>query len=78
MTPFYFNDVSSFPDEGISGRHGKGAVVGLMSGGTEKIKVVQWYSNKYAGAQGSRGGGIPKEALPNQCWCSPKTLTGLK
>jgi prepilin-type N-terminal cleavage/methylation domain-containing protein len=77
MTPFYFNDVSSFPDEGISGRHGKGAVVGLMSGGTEKIKVVQWYSNKYAGAQGQRGVGIPVGALPNQCWNSPAKPTGL-
>jgi prepilin-type N-terminal cleavage/methylation domain-containing protein len=78
MTPFYFNDVSSFPDEGISGRHGKGATVGLVSGSTEKIKLVQYYSNKYAGMQGSRGGAIPASALPNQCWCNPGKANGLK
>jgi len=78
MTPFFFNDVSSFPDEGISGRHGKGATVGLVSGSTEKIKLVQYYSNKYAGAQGSRGAGIPAAGLPNQLWCNPGKLNGLQ
>jgi len=77
-TPFYFNDVSSFPDEGISGRHGKGATVGLVSGSTEKIKLVQYYSTKYAGAQGSRGMGIPAAGLPNQLWCNPGKLNGLQ
>lgn len=71
LTPFYFNDTSSYPDEGISGRHGKGATVGLVSGSTEKIKLVQYYSNKYAGAQGQRGASIPAGALPNQMWCNP-------
>ena len=78
LTPFYFNDVSSFPDEGISGRHGKGATVGLVSGSTEKIKLVQYYSNKYAGTQGSRGMGIPPSGLPNQLWCNPGKLSGLQ
>jgi len=78
LTPFYFNDVSSFPDEGISGRHGKGATVGLVSGSTEKIKVIQYYSNKYAGAQGSRGAQIPGPALPNQIWCNPGKANGLQ
>jgi len=77
LTPFFFNDASSFPDEGISGRHGKGAVVGLASGSTEKIKVVQWYSNKYAGQKGSRGATIPAGGLPNQVWCNPGTRNGL-
>jgi prepilin-type N-terminal cleavage/methylation domain-containing protein len=78
LTPFYFNDTSSFPDEGISGRHGKGATVGLVSGSTEKIKLVQYYSNKYAGAQGSRGSGIPAAGLPNQIWCNPGKANGLQ
>jgi prepilin-type N-terminal cleavage/methylation domain-containing protein len=78
MTPFYFNDCSSFPDEGISGRHGKGATVGLVSGSTEKIMLAQYYSNKYAGAQGSRGAGIPAASLPNQMWCNPGKLNGLQ
>jgi prepilin-type N-terminal cleavage/methylation domain-containing protein len=76
MTPFYFNDVSSFPDEGISGRHGKGATVGLVSGSTEKIRLSLYYSNRYAGAQGQRGGGIPADGLPNQMWCNPGKRDG--
>lgn len=77
LTPFFFNDASSFPDEGISGRHGKGATVGLVSGSTEKLKLVQYYSNRYAGALGARGSGIPAMALPNQCWCNPGQANGL-
>jgi prepilin-type N-terminal cleavage/methylation domain-containing protein len=76
MTPFYFNDVSSYPDEGISGRHGKGATVGLVSGSTEKIVLSQYYSTRYAGAQGQRGAGIPISGLPNQMWCNPGKLDG--
>jgi prepilin-type N-terminal cleavage/methylation domain-containing protein len=77
LTPFYFNDASSFPDEGISGRHGKGATVGLVSGSTEKIKVAQWYSSKYAGTAYARGGNMPAAALPNQVWCNPGKSNGL-
>jgi len=77
LTPFFFNDASSFPDEGISGRHGRGATVGLVSGSTEKIRVVEWYSNKYAGTSGSRGASIPAQSLPNQCWCNPGQANGL-
>ena len=47
-TPFYFNDCSSYPDEGISGRHGKGATVGLISGSTYNVMVADWYGNGYA------------------------------
>ena len=78
MTPFFFNDASSYPDEGISGRHGKGATVGLISGSTEKLQLVQFYSNKYAGTQGQRGASIPQEALPNQLWCNPAHRDGLE
>jgi prepilin-type N-terminal cleavage/methylation domain-containing protein len=78
MTPFFFNDASSYPDEGISGRHGKGATVGLISGSTEKLQLAQYYSNKYAGTQGQRGAGIPQEALPNQLWCNPAHRDGLE
>lgn len=76
-TPFYFNDCSSFPDEGISGRHGKSATVGLVSGSTQTLKVIEWYGNGYAGASGSRGGGIPASSLPNPAWCNPGTANGL-
>jgi prepilin-type N-terminal cleavage/methylation domain-containing protein len=70
-TPFWFNDVSSFPDEGISGRHGKGATVGLVGGSTERIAVKLYYSDRYAGAVGQRGQSIPTGLLPNQMWCNP-------
>ena len=76
-TPFYFNDASSFPDEGISTRHGKGATVGLISGSTERIVYKLWYDNSMAGTQGSRGGGIPANMLPNRLWCNPGTANGL-
>jgi len=77
-TPFYFNDASSFPDEGISGRHGKGATIALFSGGTERIRVAAWYNNngEFAGASGQRGNQIPKQLLPNRAWCNPSKLYG--
>ena len=77
-TPFWFNDCSSFPDEGISGRHGKGATVGLVSGGTQRLPVSQYFSNQYAGPAGQRGATIPAAALPNQSWCNPGTREGLQ
>jgi prepilin-type N-terminal cleavage/methylation domain-containing protein len=75
-TPFFFNDCSSFPDEGISARHGKGATVGLISGSTESIRLSEWYTSRYAGAPGARGGGIPVNMLPNPVWCNPGTANG--
>jgi len=77
LTPFFFNDCSSFPDEGISGRHGKGATVGLISGSTQTIQVKTWYTPLYAGTAGQRGSGIALTALPNQVWCNPGTRDGL-
>ena len=70
-TPFWFNDSSSYPDEGISPRHGKGATIGLVSGATEGIKLVRWYSNTdyFAGTVGARGQSC--RILPNRCWCNP-------
>jgi prepilin-type N-terminal cleavage/methylation domain-containing protein len=76
-TPFFFNDVSSYPDEGISGRHGAGATVGLISGSTERIALKLYYTSRYAGAPGARGSGIPKSVLPNQLWCNPGNTYGL-
>ena len=76
-TPFFFNDCSSFPDEGISGRHGKTATVGIISGSTQTLAYKDWYANTYAGAATQRGAGIPATMLPNQCWCNPKSPNGL-
>jgi len=76
-TPFFFNDCSSFPDEGISARHGKGATVGVLSGSTESIRVADWYKSTYAGTAGSRGSSIPASQLPNRVWCNPRKANGL-
>ncbi len=71
--PFFFNDSSSFPDEGISARHGKGATITLFSGSTERIAVRSWYSNteQFAGVAGQRGNGITPNLMPNRAWCNP-------
>jgi prepilin-type N-terminal cleavage/methylation domain-containing protein len=76
--PFDFNDSSSFPDEGISSRHGKGATVGLISGSTTSVILKNWYGNGLAGTSGSRGAGIPAALLPNTLWCNPGKGTGLQ
>ena len=77
-TPFYFNDCSSYPDEGISNRHGKGATIGLFSGGTQSMRISDWYSKSYAGPAGTtHGTTIPINSLPNDCWCNPAKHSGL-
>lgn len=75
--PTYFNDCASYPDEGISARHGKGAVVGVISGSTLRMKVADWYSTTYAGPVLAGGSTIPASQLPNPCWCNPGTPDGL-
>ncbi len=69
-TPFFFNDSSSYPDEGISARHGKGATIGVFSGSTERIAVAKWYSNtdQFAGAKTQRGQAF---ARATRAWCNP-------
>ena len=77
-TPFFFNDASSYPDEGISGRHGKGATLAQFGGTTIKINLKDWYDIKglYAGPSGQRGAGMT--TLPNRCWCNPAKSNGLE
>ncbi len=79
MTPFWFNDSSSFPDEGISQRHigrgtlnssvdtGGGASIGVMDGSSQSIKFVKYY--KLAGPVGQRGRGVVP--APNEFWNQP-------
>jgi len=78
-TPFFFNDCSSYPDEGISGRHGKTATVGLISGSTESLRYADFYTQKYAGPAGQNphGSGMLASSVPNQIWCNPGTPDGL-
>jgi prepilin-type N-terminal cleavage/methylation domain-containing protein len=79
LTPFFFNDCSSFPDEGISQRHAGAkaststqdvrgnATVGLFDGSTDKISYKRYYQE--AGTPGQRGQGV--FPLPNRLWCNP-------
>ena len=78
QTPFFFNDASSWPDEGISTRHGKGATVGLIGGSTERIIYKTWYGNTMAGPAGApHGSDIPANMLPNRLWYCPVSANGV-
>ena len=75
----FFNDFSNYPDEGISARHGNGAVVGMFGGSSERLSVKEF--TKMAGGvvpAGQRGGSRWAFAQPpiqfppqNRLWCSP-------
>ena len=78
QTPFFFNDCSSYPDEGISARHGTRTTVALISGGIQRLPLERYFSYDYAGPQGQRGAaGFPLGKLPNQMWCNPGVANGL-
>ena len=67
QTPFYFNDASSFPDEGVTRRHNIGATVGIISGSVEYIKYKAFYAE--AGPEGDRGNRLAAaKAIPNRLW----------
>ncbi len=75
LTPFFFNDVSSYPTEGISQRHsgGKvirtgldvkgGATVGLIGGGVQFMKYSAFLK-------------MANQAIKNDVWNSPGSKTG--
>ncbi len=79
--PFFFNDVSSYPDEGISQRHGGGrsktttrdvgggAYVGAFGGSAERITYRQFY--ELTGPVDARGRGLQPPAVPNALWNQP-------
>jgi len=67
--PSFFNDGGSYPDEGISERHGKGATVGLFGGSVEYIKYKKYYDI----ALEKDSGGKP---VKNRLWCAPDTDDG--
>jgi prepilin-type N-terminal cleavage/methylation domain-containing protein len=72
----FFNDFANYPDEGLSGRYGKAAIVGFFDGSSRRIDIAQ-YSSWAGCANGvwSAPGGLRwrfvKGGLPNQLWCSP-------
>ena len=63
-TPFFFNDASSYPYEGITTRHNIGALVGVHTGSAEFIKYKAWYD--LAGKDASATGA--KEMPFNRLW----------
>jgi prepilin-type N-terminal cleavage/methylation domain-containing protein len=74
--PHYFYGGASYPDEGVSTRHNIGAMMGGLAGHAEFIKHKRYYSDEYAGAEGKRGSGIPRDMLPNRLWCNPGKPSG--
>lgn len=79
--PFFFNDLWSLPDEGISQRHGGGvsknervdvgggAAVGAFGGSAEYMTYRQYY--ELAGPVDLRGTSLPDSQLPNALWNNP-------
>jgi type II secretory pathway pseudopilin PulG len=79
LLPFYFNDGSNYPYEGITGRHrnfpfsriqydvttvGNGGVLGNFDGSAEIMSIGDFY--KISGTQFPSPG-----ATPNRLWCNP-------
>jgi hypothetical protein len=63
LEPRYFNDGASFPTEGVSARHLRGAVNGAFDGSVGYIKFDAWYAQA---AQTNK----------NQLWCYPDSPNG--
>lgn len=62
-TPFYYNDGANFPTEGVSLRHGEGALIGNYAGNAEHISANTWYVEA-------------AETIKNRLWCAPDTSNG--
>lgn len=61
--PRFFNDGASRPDEGVSPRHNRGAIIGSFGDTVEFIKFEAWYREV---AQTNR----------NRVWCAPGLAGG--
>jgi prepilin-type N-terminal cleavage/methylation domain-containing protein len=60
---FWFNDGANFPSEGISERHGSGAVIFGYGGQVEFIKITDYYA-------------LQADPNKNALWCNPITTNG--
>ncbi len=73
--PFFFNDFANYPDQGISGRYGKGAIVGYFDGSAGRISIGDFsaWAGCANGVWDVQGGSRWRfvKNLPNQLWCSP-------
>jgi len=61
--PGFFNDGSSRPDEGVSGRHDAGAICATFSGAVQYVKYEQWYREILSTNQ-------------SRLWCYPESPDG--
>jgi hypothetical protein len=59
----YFNDASSRPGEGLTKRHGDGAVIGIIDVHVEFIRWKQYFQ-------------LVAEPFKNSLWCCPGSSTG--
>ena len=59
----YFNDGGSLPDEGLTRRHGDGAIIGILDGHVEFIK---WTKHQQ----------LLNDPRKNVLWCYPDTVSG--
>jgi hypothetical protein len=59
----YFNDGANYPDEGVSGRHRKGAVNAKFGGSVDYSRLGAWYVEVY-------------ETNKNSLWCYPESRDG--
>lgn len=79
-----WNDTASFPDEGISARHGKGGVAGMFGGSSQRINLLDFYelasgtTTVYTGGAGTGWYNIfrARGNLPNELWCNPQSPYG--
>ena len=83
INPYYFNDFSSFPSEGLSPRHGKGATIAMFGGSAARIRYAEWYDNSAANVNSAAAyaccgtpGGTANNNVRNRAWCNPATSNG--
>ena len=60
VTAGMWNDFSNFPDQGLSARHGDGAVVGLLGGGAERMPRREFLIQAGNAPNGKNGNGASK------------------
>lgn len=61
--PEYFNDGGSLPDEGLTRRHGDGAIMGILD---SHVEFIKW----------KRHEALVKDPNKNILWCFPGTENG--
>ena len=59
----YFNDGASYPKEGVSARHNRGAINGTFGGSVSYIKFGEWYREV-------------ENPVRNRLWCYPGSTNG--